>query len=45
MSVGGEVSGVGRRVGELSQRVAQVSSSAYYAWRARGEGPSEALID
>jgi transposase InsO family protein len=26
-------------------RVAQVSSSAYYAWRARGEGPSEALID
>lgn len=26
-------------------RVAGVSSSAYYAWRARGEGPSDALID
>ncbi len=25
--------------------VARVSSSAYYAWRARGEGPSGALID
>lgn len=26
-------------------RVARVSSSAYYAWRARGEGPSDALIE
>lgn len=26
-------------------KVAGVSASAYYAWRARGEGPSEALID
>jgi transposase InsO family protein len=26
-------------------RVAGVSTSAYYAWRARGEGPSEALVD
>ena len=26
-------------------RVAGVSSSAYYAWRARGEGPSAALVD
>jgi len=26
-------------------KVAGVSSSAYYAWRSRGEGPSEALVD
>lgn len=26
-------------------RVAKVSPSAYYAWRARGEGPSETLIE
>lgn len=26
-------------------QVTRVSSSAYYAWRSRGEGPSEALID
>ena len=26
-------------------RVAGVSSSAYYAWRARGEGPSDAMVD
>lgn len=26
-------------------RVAGVSSSAYYAWRARGEGPSNALVE
>lgn len=26
-------------------RVAQVSPSAYYAWRCRGDGPTEALID
>lgn len=26
-------------------RVAGVSTSAYYAWRARGEGPSEVLVD
>ena len=26
-------------------RVTGVSTSAYYAWRARGEGPSEALVD
>jgi putative transposase len=26
-------------------QVAKVSTSAYYAWRSRGEGPSEALIE
>ncbi|MGH7748886.1 MAG: hypothetical protein ACREQ5_29605, partial [Candidatus Dormibacteria bacterium] len=26
-------------------KVAGVSPSAYYAWRSRGEGPSEALVE